>query len=293
MSNILVLYSHPLPFLARPPMSKKTKVVPIQAPDTPPMQTIDPPQQPLLWGGAGLEEDARENAASWCRDSVLLSTFFEKLAVQTSLGVGVLHRVDTTTTTTTAPDHEPSASSTLQPPMSVAPPAGGLVPIFPAETCVHISEVDPERGLLRLASVPHWHLASPSPASEGDGSYVGRGSSGETGTHHAAGGCCSALLNFSPGSLRPGDLCDFRAVGPMATMQAERDAYAWFHASRLSARISSSSSSSAAPPSAMEHGGIQGCFAAGAASRWVYPFCPFCTGEKEEKSSRSSFVKNC
>lgn len=247
--------------------------MPIQAPATTPLQTIDPPQQPLLWGAAVLEEDAREDAASWCRDSVLSSTFFEKLAVQTSLGVGILRRTDTTTT---IPSHESDASSTLQTPAPIEPPAGGLVPVFPAATCIHISEVDPERGLLRLASVPHWHLASPRSASEGDGSQAVPASRGETSTQHAAGGCCSALPVSSLGSLRPGDLCDFRAVGPMATMQAERDAYAWFHASRLSARISSSTSS-AAPPPAMEHGGIQGCFAAGAASRCVDLFFTSCT----------------
>lgn len=245
------------------------------------------------------------NAAGWCRNSLMSATLFEKLAVQTSLGVGILHRMGTTTTTsfTSTPTVAGRDINDTPPHPQPAERSAGVVPLYPAETCIPVSEVEPEQGLMRLgyqlpqrptevgmdeakrAFSRHPHLCND--GIEGEVTPLGSECESEAG-----GRLVSASCPLAP--LRPGDLCDFRAVGAMAVMQAERDAYTWFHASRLSARLLSSvgdigehdnhddnplSSLSPPPPSSsaatslsssVARGGIEGCFAAGAALRFVF-----------------------
>lgn len=130
------------------------------------------------------------SAAEWCQQVVASSTLFEKLAMQSALGVGVLKRV--------AGGDDPcrdgsSGSDRLCGGGFAAPPVG-VLPCLPAQSCLDVQEVELD-GSLRLAQKP------------------------------------------PQGDLREGDLCDFRAVGTLASLQAEQDAYTWLHASRMSSAM--------------------------------------------------------
>lgn len=128
------------------------------------------------------------SAAEWCQQVVASSTFFEKLAMQSALGVGVLKRVGVRD----GPCLDTSGSDNLF--TGVTPAPVGVMRCLPAQSCFDVQEVELD-GSLRLSQ--------------------------ET----------------PLGELREGDLCDFRAVGALASLQAEQDAYTWLHASRISAAI--------------------------------------------------------
>ena len=128
------------------------------------------------------------SAAEWCQQVVASSTYFEKLAMQSALGVGVLKRARTDDPYRDAG----TGSDSLFGGFTSAPV--GVMPCLPAQSCFDVQEVELD-GSLRLSKE--------APLAE----------------------------------LREGDLCDFRAVGTLASLQAEQDAYTWLHVSRMSAAM--------------------------------------------------------
>lgn len=193
-------------------------------------------------------------AADWCRDAVVASTWFEKLAMQSALGVGVLRRVNHDSRTRNC--HILSKEALHQ---------EGVIPYFPADACIGIAEVETGGSLLLTPPCSGDTLAEHVHPS----GFTWRGGAATAGAEAAA---------TTVKGLRPGDLCDFRAIGSLATIQAEHDAYAWLHAARLSASIlrPASSNENGDPSGAGDSTttsssgvqGIQGCFSAGAASRF-------------------------
>lgn len=168
------------------------------------------------------------SAAEWCKQVVSASTRFEKLAMQSALGVGVLRRAGAREGAA-ALGHAGGA------------PAAGVARNLPAHGCLSVTEVKADESI---------SLERSDRGEQDDGR---RGDGGS-----AAAEC----------SVRPGDLCDIRAIGVMAAMQAEQDAYSWLRIARLSALIQgttgdneASSATAAAAPA------FQGCLTAGTRAR--------------------------
>ncbi|CAM9709597.1 unnamed protein product, partial [Hapterophycus canaliculatus] len=169
--------------------------------------------------------DGAVSAAEWCKHAVASSTRFEKMAMQSALGVGVLKRMGVDDQHLL--DNGGSMSDNLS---LAAPPAPlGVMASLPAQSCFDIQEVELD-GSLRV--------------SQGD----------------------------PVGELRVGDLCDFRAVGPLASMQAERDAYAWLHASRISASFRPGWEDGTQQAGASCAPAVQGCLVASAGARFAGGF---------------------
>lgn len=209
--------------------------------------------------------DGAMAAADWCRDAVVAATWFEKIAMQSAIGVGVLRRVNNDPRTRNC--HILSKEANHQ---------EGVIPYLPADACIGIAEVETGGSLLLTPPCSGDTLAEHAHPS----GFAWRGGASTAGGEAAA---------TTVKGLRPGDLCDFRAIGSLATIQAEHDAYAWLHAARLSASILRPTSSNedvssdrnsdsggggggTASPSASGVQGIQGCFAAGAVSRFGKDF---------------------
>lgn len=169
--------------------------------------------------------DGAVSAAEWCKHAVTCSTRFEKMAMQSALGVGVLKRMGVDDQHLF--DHGGSMSDNLS---TGAPPAPvGVMPCLPAQSCFDIQEVELD-GSLRVSQ------------------------------------------GTPAGELRVGDLCDFRAVGPLAAMQAEQDAYAWWHASRISAAIRPGWDEHTRQAGASCAPAVQGCLVASAGARFAGGF---------------------
>lgn len=151
------------------------------------------------------------SAAEWCKQAVSSATLFEKMAMQSALGIGLLERRTRAGDGEVCPDFQPAPL--------------GVMPCLPAQSCFDVQEVEPD-GSLRLSE--------------------------------------EAEL----GQLRAGDLCDFRAVGALASLQAEQDAYAWLHASRISSAIRRRGDISEQCGAASEPSVIQGCLVASARARF-------------------------
>lgn len=215
--------------------------------------SVDEKQRPRCGDGAIA-------AADWCRNAVVASTRFEKMAMQSAIGVGVLSRMDHGLS---SPDYDHIFSEDSQGPV-------GVIPCLPADACIGIAEVE-TGGTLHL-SPP----CSGEPLAEHvhPSGFAWRGGAVTAGAEAAA---------TTVKGLRPGDLCDFRAMGSLAAIQAEHDAYLWLHAMRLSASIlrhegneddggsssgSNGSAGNASPASPSAVQGVQGCLAAGAIGRF-------------------------
>lgn len=165
------------------------------------------------------------SAAEWCRHAVTSSTLFEKLAMQSALGVGVLKRMG-------ADDEKFNGINSClpdYPSAEIARAPLGVMPCLPAQTCFDVQEVEVD-GSLRLSQ------------------------------------------EAPVGELRAGDLCDFRAVGSLAAMQAEQDAYSWLHASRISAAIRRQADDGEQRAGASLTPGVQGCLVASAGARFAAGF---------------------
>ncbi len=155
------------------------------------------------------------SAAEWCKHAVSSATLFEKMATQSTLGIGILER--------TSAEH-----GEICPDFQSAPL--GVMPCLPAQSFFDVREVEPD-GSLRLSD--------------------------------------EAQL----GQLRVGDLCDFRAVGALASLQAEQDAYAWLHASRISAAMRRRGDSGGQLGDASQEAPVvQGCLVASARARFPEGF---------------------
>lgn len=171
--------------------------------------------------------DGAVSAAEWCKHAVAFSTRFEKMAMQSALGVGVLKRMGVDDQHLV--DDGGSMSGNVS--MRAVPAPVGVIPCLPAQSCFDIEEVELD-GSLRVSQG-----APPT------------------------------------GELRVGDLCDFRAVGPLAAMQAEQDAYSWLHTSRISAAFRSGwDDDSSQKCGASRAPVVQGCLVASAGARFAGGF---------------------
>lgn len=183
------------------------EVMPVQSP-----AMADPHETSWLHPRCG---EGAVTAAEWCRQVVTSSTCFEKMAIQSALGVGVLVRMSGNGDCSRC---------------EAARESSGLIRCYPAEACFEVAEVSHD-GLLRVA---------------------GRSKTGQ---------------------LRAGDLCDFRAIGELAAIQAESDAYTWFGLARLAASIRRvgcdlvEKGGESQPASLFPE--VQGCLVAGAGPRFV------------------------
>ncbi|CAM9529154.1 unnamed protein product [Ectocarpus fasciculatus] len=163
------------------------------------------------------------SAAEWCKQVVSASTRFEKLAMQSALGVGVLRRAGAREGGT-ALGHAGGARA-------------GVARNLPAHGCLSVTEVKADESI-----------------SLDDGRRGGGG-----------GGSAAVAAECS---VRPGDLCDIRAIGVMAAMQAEENAYSWLRIARLSALIQGTTSDSdASSATAAAAPAFQGCLTAGTRAR--------------------------
>ncbi|CAN0083580.1 unnamed protein product [Ectocarpus sp. 12 AP-2014] len=167
------------------------------------------------------------SAAEWCKQVVSASTRFEKLAMQSALGVGVLERAG------------PREGAAALGQAGGAP--AGVARNLPAHGCLSVTEVKADESI----SLAHGGRGEQDDRRRGDG------------------GSATAECG-----VRLGDLCDIRAIGVMAAMQAEQDAYSWLRIARLSALIQGATGDREASSATVAAAPVfQGCLTAGTRAR--------------------------
>ncbi|CAN0013859.1 unnamed protein product, partial [Discosporangium mesarthrocarpum] len=163
-------------------------------------------------------------AAAWCQAALNSSSTFEKIAMQRALGVGMLSRLgDADGIGDSSGGGGSGGGFSRLTAEEELRPLGGASPCLPAVACMAITEVDSE-GQLHLARDAS---EASSPGSSVKSDDINDGSTPSS-TSSPAQDCLHGsppLPSSLPPPLRTGDLCDLRAVGPLAAIQAERDAY--------------------------------------------------------------------
>lgn len=170
------------------------------------------------------------SAADWCRACIASATTFEKMAIQRALGVGLLRRA------CSAEDDEEKECSAGEQQHFEDPDSRA-----PAEACFSIREVD-DYGCVHLMHTVDKAIFD----------HV----------QHCLDVNNRGERRYAQRRLQAGDVCDIRAVGSLAAVQAEDDAFACFRSARLRLSLETGRVPSSAAQS------IKGCLATAAMTRF-------------------------